>query len=154
MTRLLFVCLGNICRSPLMEGVVRARLAQVGREHEFELDSAGLGDWHAGEPPDPRTIVVARRHGIDISQQRARGFVDADYQRFDRILCADLGNLEVLRRRAPTHAVAECALYLDWTGVQPNGEVPDPYTGTARDFEIAFALVDRGAAGLLKRFNA
>lgn len=151
MTRLLFVCLGNICRSPLMEGVVRARLAQAGREQEFQLDSAGLGDWHAGEPPDPRTIVVARRHGIDISAQRARGFVDDDYRRFDRILCADLGNLEVLQRRAPADAIAECALFLDWTGVQRNGEVPDPYTGTARDFEIAFALADRGAAGLLKK---
>lgn len=152
MTRLLFVCLGNICRSPLMEGVVRARLAEVGRAQDFHLDSAGLGDWHAGEAPDPRTIVVARRHGIDISAQRARGFVDEDYQRFDRILCADLANLEVLQRRAPANAIAECALFLDWTGVQASGEVPDPYTGTARDFEIAFALIDRGAGGLLKRF--
>ena len=148
MPQILFVCLGNICRSPLMEGIVRARW--VGPD-PVRLDSAGLGDWHAGEPPDPRAIAVASRHGIDLSGQRARAVVADDFRRFDLILGADRSILAALRQRAPRDARSECALFLDWTGVQVNGEVPDPYTGGESDFEAVFALIARGAAGLLAR---
>jgi len=149
---ILFVCLGNICRSPLMEGLVRARWTT--RPPTLQLDSAGLGDWHAGQPPDPRAIAVAAAHDIDISGQRARLLSVDDYRRFDLILCADRSNLDLLRRRAPSDARAQCALFLDWTGVVAGGEVPDPYTGGPRDFERVFALLDRGARSLALRWPA
>lgn len=150
--RLLVVCLGNICRSPLMEGLARARWRA--RADDMLLDSAGLGDWHAGEPPDHRAIAVARENGIDISGQRARQIVVADFRRFDLILCADRSNLAALRRLAPPDARAGCALFLDWTGIEPGGEVPDPYTGGRREFAEVFALVDRAAVAVAKRFPA
>jgi len=124
----LFVCLGNICRSPLMEGLVRARWPRG--DTSLRLDSAGLGDWHAGEPPDPRAIAIAARHAVDISIQRARPLVAADFARFDLILCADRANLAALHRRAPADARAQIALFLEWAGL--GGEVPDPYTGGER----------------------
>jgi len=146
---ILFVCLGNICRSPLMEGLVRARWpAHAG---DARLDSAGLGDWHAGDPQDSRAIAVARENGIDISGQRARQIVVADFRRFDLILCADGSNLAALQRLAPRDARAECALFMDWTGIAPRGEVPDPYTGGRREFAEVFTLVDRGALALAER---
>lgn len=152
MTDVLFVCLGNICRSPLMEGIVRARwLAQTGSPM-VAFDSAGIGHWHAGAPPDPRAIAAAHRQGIDISGQRARVLADEDFRRFDLILCADRYNLDVLRQRAG-NARAECALFLDWSGVHPGGEIPDPYTGTAEDFDAVFALIDRGAAAMIERLR-
>lgn len=151
MPDILFVCLGNICRSPLMEGLVRAHWTT--RRPDTRLDSAGLGDWHAGEPPDPRAIAVAHRHGIDISGQRARALRPDDFHRFDLILCADRSNLMQLRQRSPRDAKAECALFLEWSDVQAGGEVPDPYTGGAGEFEAAFALVEAGALGLVRRLS-
>lgn len=153
MNRLLFVCLGNICRSPLMEGVVRAELRKQGRHDQYVLDSAGLGDWHAGEMPDPRAMAIARQRGIDISMQRARGLVARDFRDFDLLLCADRRNLKELRQRAGT-AADKCALFLDWTGVLAEGEVPDPYTGGAAEFELAYSLIERGAQGLVQRLEA
>lgn len=153
MNRLLFVCLGNICRSPLMEGIVRAELRKRGRHDQYLLDSAGLGAWHAGEMPDPRAMAIARQRGIDISAQRARGLQLRDFQTFDLVLCADRSNLAELRRRAGKDA-AKCALFLDWTGVLAEGEVPDPYTGGAAEFELAYSLIERGAQGLVRRLDA
>lgn len=149
MPAILLVCLGNICRSPLMEGVLRAHWPASAAP--ALLDSAGLGDWHAGEPPDARAVAVARRHGIDISGQRARVVLAADFHRFDVLLAADRSVLHALRQRAPRGAHGECALFLDWAGVQANGEVPDPYTGNERDFENVFRLIERGARGVLER---
>ena len=149
---ILFVCLGNICRSPLMEGLARARRGQDAGD--IELDSAGTGDWHSGDPADPRTIAVAARHGIDISAQRARQIRRDDFHRFDLILCADRQNLAALRAIAPDDARAECALFLNWTGIETGGEVPDPYTGGTREFEAVFALVDRGAMALWQRWRS
>ena len=148
---LLFVCLGNICRSPLMQGLAETRWQP--RAATVRIDSAGLGDWHAGEPPDPRAIAVAREHGVDIAGQRARRVCAEDFLRFDLILCADRSVLEAMRRRAPRGGAAECALFLDWTGVQAAGEVPDPYTGGAREFAQVFALIDRGARALAERLR-
>src|SRR5689334_16039270 len=133
--RVLFVCLGNICRSPLMEGLARARCDGV------EFDSAGLGPWHAGEPPDPRAIAVAARHGIDIGGQRARQVRAADFTRFDWMLCADRAVLATLRRRAPPGATARTALFLEWCGTAGGGDVPDPYTGGEAEFAAAYALI-------------
>ena len=148
----LFVCLGNICRSPLMEGIVREHWR--GRPESVWLDSAGLGDWHAGQPPDPRAIAVAGRYGIDIAGQRARALAAEDFHHFGLILCADRENLADLRRRQPHAAQGEIALFLDWTGVQAGGEVPDPYLGHERDFETVFRLIERGAQGLAERMQA
>lgn len=152
MNRLLFVCLGNICRSPLMEGVVRAELRKLGRLDRYTLDSAGLGDWHAGEMPDPRAMAIARQRGIDISMQRARGLNPRDFRSFDLVLCADRRNLGELRLRAGPDA-GKCALFLDWTGVQADGEVPDPYTGGAAEFELAYSLIEQGARALVRRLE-
>lgn len=153
MNRLLFVCLGNICRSPLMEGLVREELRKLGRLDRYIIDSAGLGDWHAGEMPDPRAVAIARQRGVDISKQRARGLKPSDFRSFDLVLCADRSNLAELHRRAGADT-EKCALFLDWSGVQAEGEVPDPYTGGVEEFELAYSLIERGAQAMVRRLEA
>jgi len=153
MTNVLFICLGNICRSPLMEGIAHARWQAQEARSPVLFDSAGIGDWHAGNPPDPRAIAIARRHGVDISTQRARALVNDDFHRFNLILCADRGNLEVLQRRKPNGSRAQCALFLDWTGARPDGEIPDPYTGDESAFESVYLLIDAAAGGLMQRLQ-
>jgi protein-tyrosine phosphatase len=148
-TRVLFVCLGNICRSPLMEGLARAHCAGV----EVEFDSAGLGPWHAGEAPDPRAIAIAARHGVDIGGQRARQVRTADFTRFDWMLCADRAVLASLQRRAPPGATARAALFLEWCGTAGGGDVPDPYTGGEAEFAAVYALVAAGADALARRLR-
>jgi protein-tyrosine phosphatase len=149
--RLLLVCLGNICRSPLAEGVLRQRLHDAGLEHRVELDSAGTGSWHVGEPPDPRTIANAARHGVDLTLLRARQLRAADYHRFDWLLCADRSNLSDVQARAPADATARSALLLDWAGLGQGAEVPDPYTGGPEAFEHAWTLVDGAARAIVAR---
>ena len=141
--------MGNICRSPLLEGWAAAQREQAPRP--FQVDSAGTGGWHAGQPPDPRAIEAAARAGLDISGQRARQVQFADFQRFDLVLCADRANLAALRSLAPTAARGRIALVLDWTGVKRNGEVPDPYYGGPRDFDRVCALAREASEGLLRR---
>lgn len=145
--RLLIVCLGNICRSPLAEGIFRHRLDQSWPGHGFELDSAGTGGWHAGQPPDPRAIDVAAGHGVDIARLRARQFRREDFESFDLILAADRSNLADLRRLAPAGSKAHLALLLDEFG--DGGEVPDPYQHGTEAFEHVFALLDAAAGRLL-----
>ncbi len=149
--RLLFVCLGNICRSPLAEGALRARLQAAGLDRVILHDSAGLGGWHAGEPPDPRTIAVAARHGVDIADLRARKLRAADYADFDWLLCADRENLRAVRAAAPANARAQLALLLPWAGQGENAEIPDPYTGAEADFEQVWRMADAAAAAILAR---
>jgi protein-tyrosine phosphatase len=149
LVRILFVCLGNICRSPLMEGLARAACAPGA--HTF--DSAGLGAWHAGQPPDPRAVAVAARHGLDIGAQRARQVNAADFERFDWLLAADRSVLAQLRARAPRDAHAQLALFLDWTGHAPGGEVADPYSGGEREFTQVYAQVAAAAQGLAARLR-
>ena len=153
MTDVLFVCLGNICRSPLMEGIVRSRWQAQAATFPVSFDSAGIGGWHVGAPPDARAVATARRHGIDISGQRARQLVTADFQRFDLILCADRGNLDVLQQRRPRDSRAECALFLDWSGARQDGEIPDPYSGDERAFEAVYTLIDLAATGMVQRLH-
>lgn len=151
--RLLVVCLGNICRSPVAEGVLRARIQASTLAGQVELDSAGTGDWHVGQPPDRRAIANAAEHGIDISGLRARQLQAADYRDFDWLLCADRANLRDVQARAPCGAHAQAALLLDWTGVESQGEVPDPYTGGPAQFEHVFRLLDRAADGAIARLR-
>jgi len=151
--RLLVVCLGNICRSPVAEGVLRARIGASTLAGRVELDSAGTGDWHVGEPPDRRAIANAASHGVDIGGLRARQLAASDFQRFDWLLCADRANLRDVKARAPSDAHARIALLLDWAGVEDEGEIPDPYTGGASQFEHVYQLLDRAADGAIARLR-
>lgn len=152
--RLLVVCLGNICRSPMAEGALRARLDAAGLGHRVEVDSAGLGNWHAGQAPDRRAIHCAAGHGVDISGLRARQLVDDDYVRFDVLLCADADVLYTVRAHAPPVATAESELLLAWCGLGEKAQIPDPYTLNAAAFEHAWQLVDGAAAAIVGRLTA
>jgi|SRR5690606_1122546 len=143
--------MGNICRSPLLEGWARQVLGDTGLV--TGLDSAGTGGWHAGQPPDPRAIAVAARHGLDISGLRARQVRQEDFLAMDLILCADQDNRRHLLERAPPQAQERIALALDWAGLQAGGEVPDPYYGSSADFERVNALCREVAEGLLRRLR-
>ncbi len=145
--------MGNICRSPLLEGWARQVLSDASHPAAAGLDSAGTGDWHAGQPPDPRAIAAAARHGVDLSHQRARAVVADDFRRFDLILCADRRNLAWLREQGGTSAYGRIALALDWCGVIANGEMPDPYHGSEADFDHANRLAREAAHGLLRRLS-
>ncbi|GIX36447.1 MAG: phosphotyrosine protein phosphatase [Lysobacteraceae bacterium] len=147
--RILVVCMGNICRSPLAEGILRHHAQKAGLE--LLVDSAGTHAYHVGEPPDPRAVAVARQRGIDITGLRARQVEAADAERFDHVLVADRRNLEDLRRRQPAVG-ARARLLLEVAGA--GGEVPDPYYGDERDFEAVFELLDRAAPRLLARLAA
>jgi len=151
MIRLLVVCLGNICRSPLAEGALRARIAASPLAGRVEVDSAGTGGWHAGEPPDRRAIACARRHGVDISGLRARQIRPRDFHDFDWLLCADASNLRDVLRLAPPAARDRVALLLDWAGVAPGGQVPDPYYGGEDQFEEVWRMVDAAARAAVER---
>lgn len=148
--RLLMVCLGNICRSPLAEGAVRAHLDHRGLDW-VTVDSAGTGGWHAGEPPDPRSIAVAATAGVDIRAQRARKLVQADFQHFDWLLCADRSVLRDVRAVAPAETRERVALLLEWAGQGAGADIPDPYTGGPEGFRRVWAMVDAAAAGIVTR---
>lgn len=151
--RLLVVCLGNICRSPMAEGVIRARIEASSLAGRVILDSVGTGPWHAGQPPDPRAIATAARHGVDIAGLRGRQLCREDFAGHDWLLCADRSNLRDVLARAPREAHSRCALLLDWAGVA-DAEVPDPYTGGVAEFEAAWVLLERAAEGVVARLEA
>ena len=152
--RLLTLCLGNICRSPMAEGALRARIEASPLRGRVEVDSAGTGGWHAGEPPDRRAIACARRHGVDIGGLRARQVRSRDFEDFDWLLCADADNLRDVRRLAPAQARGKVALLLDWAGTVPGGEVPDPYYGGEEHFEEVWSLVDAAARAAVERLSS
>ena len=148
----LMVCLGNICRSPMAEGVLRARLEEAGLADKVRVDSAATGRSHIDHAPDERAIACAKKHGIDISAQRARALEITDFDEFDFILCADRTILHDARVRKPRTAHADVELLLEWSGIGKK-DVPDPYYGDARDFEKAFKLVDSAAMGVVERIR-
>lgn len=152
--KLLVICLGNICRSPLAEGALRARLAASPMAEKVQLDSAGTGDWHAGQPPDRRAIACARGHGVDISVLRARQLRSTDFDEFDWLLCADDQNLRDVLRKSPPEARNKVVLLMEWAGVQVDGSIPDPYTGGPEDFEQVWQLVDSAAQAVVARLCA
>lgn len=143
----LFVCLGNICRSPLAEGIYRHL---CGAAHDDEsIGSAGLGGWHAGDPPDPRSIHVARQHGIDISRQRARQLSLDDFRRYELILAMDSSNLARLRALAPKDSIARVELFSQAChGTQE--DVPDPYYGAADGFRNVYTMLFAGCEALVE----
>lgn len=145
----LFVCLGNICRSPLAEGAFRAAAQQM--QLDVVVDSAGTGGWHAGEPPDPRAIAAARRNGVDIARQRARKVTKDDFRTFTHIYALDETNLNGLRALAPRDATAELGLLLDLVPGHQGRAVADPYYGDASDFDVTWRDVEMAARALAQR---
>jgi protein-tyrosine phosphatase len=146
--RVLFVCLGNICRSPLGEGLLRYHAALRGLSHLVETASAGTGGWHRGNPPDHRSIAVARSYGVDISAQRARQLGEDDFNDFDLIFAMDRSNLRDIVRRAPHNSSADIHLFMDFIGGATR-DVPDPYYGDAQEFENVCSMLDDGCRSLL-----
>jgi protein-tyrosine phosphatase len=138
----LLVCLGNICRSPTAEGVLRQRLVAAGLDRHVEVDSAGTGGWHVGDPPDARAQHHALRRGYDLSRLRARRLVEADFERFDLMLAMGEDNLADLRRLQPADARAELRLFA-------TVEVPDPYSGGDQGFETVLDLVEQASDALV-----
>lgn len=145
----LFVCLGNICRSPTAEGVFRTLAAREAPQLLMHADSAGTGNYHIGAPPDRRTQEAALRRGYDLSALRARQVDSVDFTRFDLLLAMDESNLADLRARAPRGVQERLKLLLEFAPEAGRIEVPDPYYGTASDFDLVVDLVERGARGLI-----
>ena len=149
----LFVCTGNICRSPTAEGVARKLLIDAGLDARVTVDSAGLGGWHVGDPPDPRAIETARLRGYDLSAQRARRFGRADFDDFALIVGMDRGHVEQLRARRPKGAAGEVRLFLEFLASDDpdfGDDVPDPYYGGMADYELSLDLIERGLPGLIE----
>ncbi|KQS56132.1 phosphotyrosine protein phosphatase [Brevundimonas sp. Leaf363] len=148
----LFVCLGNICRSPLAEAAFRAEAQRV--RLDVEIDSAGTGGWHAGDPPDRRAQATALRHGIDISGYRGRQVTTADFRRFTHIVALDEQNLRDLKKLKPADATASLSLMLDHAPGREGQAVADPYYGDDAGFETTLADVSAGAVGLVQALRA
>ncbi len=151
--RVLFVCLGNICRSPTAEGMFRRLLDERGLAHRVQVDSCGIGDWHVGKAPDPRTREAAARRGVDLSALRARQLAADDFGRFDYLLAMDHDNLAAMRALAPSETDAHLGLFLDFAGLSDRA-VPDPYYGGEQGFEEVLDLVEQGVLGLLAEIEA
>ncbi|EQB08969.1 low molecular weight protein-tyrosine-phosphatase [Novosphingobium lindaniclasticum] len=143
----LFVCLGNICRSPLAEAALREAAEAAGLN--IEIDSAGTGNWHVGKGPDPRSCAAALRHGIDISAYRARQVSPDDFLRFDRIVALDARNLADLRQLAPPGGKARLSLLLDHVPGLEGRDVEDPYYGGLDGFETTWSQVSAAARNLV-----
>lgn len=151
MIRVLCVCLGNICRSPAAEGVLRARAKARGIA--LRVDSAGTGGWHVGSPPDTRMQLAALRRGYDLSGLSAREVTEEDFRTFDHILAMDAQNAEDLKRLAADGAKAQVSLILSHAPDAGTDEVPDPYHGGPDDFEAALDLIELAADGFLSRLE-
>jgi protein-tyrosine phosphatase len=155
--RLLFVCMGNICRSPTAEAVMRDLIAREGLDGAVEIDSAGIGAWHAGDPPDRRSTAAARARGITM-EGAARQVTDADFEAYDLLLAADRQNVAALRGLAPDGEAAERVRLLrefDPAAVTADDlEVPDPYYGGPDGFDDVLDMVDAACRGLLERLRA
>ncbi len=147
MTRILFVCLGNICRSPAAEGVLRAKAADRGIK--VYVESAGVGEWHVGDPPDARMIRAAGRRGYRLDHLRARQVAFDDFYMFDYLLAMDLGNQTDLLAMAPPNRECDIRLFLDFATDVSERETPDPYYGGDVGFERVLDLIEAGAEGYL-----
>ena len=146
---ILFVCMGNICRSPTAEGVFRHYVAEAGLDDLFEIDSAGTHAYHVGEPPDRRAQQAAERHGFTLSHLRARRVAPEDFERFHYIIAMDQDNLLMLHEQADAAQRDRIRLLLEF-GSGPETEVPDPYYGGATGFERVLDLVEDASRGLLE----
>lgn len=150
---ILLVCMGNICRSPTAEGVLRDKAAAAGLADHLHIDSAGTHDYHVGSPPDPRASQAAMGRGYDLSRLRGRQVADADFERFDYILAMDRDNLSILLKRCPKQLQHKVRLFLSFSRRFPNLNVPDPYYGGPKGFEQVLDMVEDGVAGLLQEVS-
>jgi low molecular weight protein-tyrosine phosphatase len=155
--RILFVCMGNICRSPTAEGVMRRLVAEAGLDGAVEVQSAGIGDWHAGEPPDERAAAAAWARGITL-EGSARQVRPGDFRRFDLVIAMDRGNLRELLALAPDEEAAEKVRLLREFDPAATGaadlDVPDPYYGGERGFETVLDMIEAACRGLLDELRA
>jgi len=152
-TSILFVCLGNICRSPLAEGVFLHLVAEAGLSERFQIDSAGTGAWHVGERPDARAEMVAHQHGVEL-ESRARQVTEDDLRTYDYVIAMDHENLRSLERMADAAgSEAEIRLLRDFDSDGGSDEVPDPYYGGASGFETVYEMVHRSCSALLKQLK-
>jgi protein-tyrosine phosphatase len=147
--RILFCCMGNICRSPTAEAVFRHHVAQAGLTEHFLVDSAGTHDYHIGDPPDARTQRAAKQRGYDMSALRGRQVGVVDFARFDYVLAMDEANLDILKRLRPLDARSHLGLFLEFAQHHAEREVPDPYYGGSDGFERVLDMVEDAASGLL-----
>lgn len=154
MTRVLFVCMGNICRSPTAHGVFRKLVMEAGLSDEIEIDSAGTHAYHVGEPPDRRTQMTASRRGIDLADLRARRVVVEDFERYDLLLAMDENNLDILIDMCPSEHGHKVRLFMEYAPDWEVREVPDPYYGGASGFERVFDMVEAAAQGLIEEIRS
>lgn len=151
--RVLFVCMGNICRSPTAEAVFRDYVENAGLIESIFIDSAGTHDYHIGEPPDTRTQRAAHQRGYDMSSLRGRQVEVGDFDRFDYVLAMDRANLSILQRLAPSTSSSQPMLFLKYARHHAEREVPDPYYGGADGFERVLDMVEDAAEGLLQHIR-
>jgi protein-tyrosine phosphatase len=154
MTKVLFVCMGNICRSPMAEGMFRKAVRNAGMEREVTTDSAGTHAYHVGDTPDPRAQEAVRRRGADISQLRGRKVADTDFEVFDYILVMDGDNYSKLIERAPARHHGKIRRLLSFSRKYPNLDVVDPYYGGAQGFEENLDMIEDAIQGLIKDISA
>ncbi len=152
--RILFVCMGNICRSPTAEGVFRHVAALEAPELLLHVDSAGTHAYHLDEPPDPRAQRAAERRGISLASLRARRVVEEDFSRFDLILAMDRLNVAVLQEHCPVEHHSRIKLFLDYAPQLGRQEVPDPYYGGSKGFELVLDLAEDASRGLVAELRA
>ncbi|MGO2878679.1 MULTISPECIES: low molecular weight protein-tyrosine-phosphatase [Halomonas] len=153
MTRVLFVCLGNICRSPTAEGIFRRALENAGMSERVSIDSCGVGAWHIGKAPDSRAQSAAKRRGIDLSQLCARQLTAEDFLTFDYVLGMDNDNLQAMRALKPAESNAYVGLFLEFSGT-PGAEVPDPYYGGEQGFEDVLDMIETASQGLIQHLKS
>ncbi len=151
--KILFVCMGNICRSPTAHGVFRHLVREAGLEHRIEIDSAGTHAYHLGEPPDRRSCETARERGVDIGDLRARRARSQDFLDFDYVLAMDEDNYRNLAELCPSGMEKKLKLFMDFAPELQVREVPDPYYGGARGFDLVFDLLESASRGLLAELN-
>lgn len=149
-TRVLFVCMGNICRSPTAEGVMRKFIADAGLQDRILVDSAGTHDYHVGEPPDLRAQTSARRRGYDLALLRARHVAPADFEAFDLLLAMDFNNLELLQRRCPAEHQSKVGLLMTYAVNHAAAIVHDPYYRGAKDFDLVLDYIEDACRGLMQ----
>lgn len=154
MVSVLFVCMGNICRSPMAEGAFRAAVDRAELENQFEIDSAGTIGYHAGAAPDPRAQAAAVKRDVDISHQKSRKVTDADFDKYDYIMVMDRENLSDLRNRCDASLHNKIELFLTYAPDMPLDEMPDPYHGHRDQFDVCYAAAMDAADGLLAHIRA
>lgn len=153
MYKVLFVCTGNICRSPTAEGVLRHRVEAMGLTDKIAVDSAGTHAYHVGEAPDQRSVAAARKRGIFIEGLRARKIAADDFNEFNLILALDHEHLRHLQHIAPTDAIARTELFLEYAGNTKESEVPDPYYHDNHHFEYVLDLIESGVEPLIEKLK-